>query len=314
MRLLVVGAGSTGAYFGGRLAAAGRDVSFLVRPRRAEQIRAHGLGVRSPHGDFTFEPKVLIAPELSGPFDAVLLTVKAFSLEQALRDITPAVGPETMILSVLNGMRHLDGIAQSFGSSAIVGCVCKVATMLDAKGHVVHLAPFNELAYGERDGTSSTRTTALDAFMQGAGFDARLSATIEREMWEKWTLLAAVGAMTCLMRGAIGDIVAAPGGLDYINATLAEVVAIVRAAGVAPSEPFLETIRRQLTAQGSTFASSMYRDLQQGAPIEADQIVGDLLARAAVSGVAAPLLATAYAHLRVYQDRLDHQASEAANG
>jgi 2-dehydropantoate 2-reductase len=308
MRLLVVGAGSTGAYFGGRLAVAGRDVSFLVRDRRAQQIRDNGLGVTSPNGDFSFKPKLLSAAGLTAPYDAVLLTVKAFSLDQALQDIAPAVGPGTMILSVLNGMRHLDRIAERFGERAIVGCVCKVSTKLDAKGHVVQLAQFHELAYGERDGMASPRTQALDAFMKGAGFDARLTPTISREMWEKWTMLSALGAATCLMRGTVGEIVAAPGGLDFINATLDEVVAIVRAVGEAPSAEFLEAARRQLTTPGSPFASSMYRDLQQGAPIEADQIVGDLLARAKGVGLEAPLLSAAFAHLKVYQNRLDSGA------
>lgn len=313
MRLLVVGAGSTGAYFGGRLAAAGRDVAFLVREKRAAQIRANGLSIKSPHGDFSFAPRVLTASGLNAPFDAVLLTVKAFSIEAALRDVAPAIGPKTMILSVLNGMRHLDVIGERFGAEAIVGCVCKVATTLDANGHVIHLMPLHELAYGERSGAPSARTADLNAFMSNAGFDARLTATIEREMWEKWTMLSALGATTCLMRGTIGDIVAASGGLDFLNAMIDEIVSVVRAVGEAPSAPFLEATRRQLTAAGSPFASSMYRDLQQGAPIEADQIVGDLLLRAKGSGLATPLLATAYAHLRVYQNHIDAKAG-AANG
>lgn len=305
MRLLVVGAGSTGAYFGGRLAAAGRDVTFLVRPGRAAQIEANGLAIKSPTGDLAFEPRLVTAESLQGPFDAILLTVKGFALESALRDMAPAVGPETMILSVLNGMRHIDWIGARFGARSIVGCVCKIPTTLDARGHVLHLAPFHELAYGEIDGSASARLAQLDAFMQGAGFDARLSTTIARDMWEKWIMLAALGAVTCLMRGVIGEIVAAPGGLDFIHAMLDEIVAIVRAVGVAPSDAFVADVRKQLTMKGSTFASSTYRDLTNGLPVEAEQVFGDLLARAGRAQIRAPLLSAAYANLCIYQNRLD---------
>ena len=304
MRLLVVGAGSTGGYFGGRLVQAGRDVTFLVRSRRAAQIRADGLQLVSPHGDVTLAPKLVTAGEIAGPYDAVLLTVKAFALESALADLAPAVGPETMILPVLNGMKHLDILTARFGARAVVGCVCKVAAMIDAAGRIVQLARFQELAYGEMNGAPSARTAALDRFMQGAGFDARLSPTIAREMWEKWVLLAAMGGITCLMRGNIGEIEAAPGGTGFSQRFLDEVVSVVNAVGEKPSEGFLAAARAMLTAKGSDQASSMYRDLQQGNPVEADHIVGDLLARGQAAGIATPLLAASYTHLSVYQRRL----------
>ncbi len=304
MRLLVVGAGATGGYFGGRLAQAGRDVTFLVRPGRAAHLRAHGLQIVSPHGDVTLAPQTVTADALAGPFDAVLLTVKAFSLDAALADMAPAVGPQTMILPVLNGMKHVGALAGRFGEQAVVGCVCKVATSIDEQGRIVQLSPLQDLAYGEMDGTASARITQLDAFMQGAGFDARLSGTIRREMWEKWVLLATMGGITCLMRGAIGEIEAAPGGTDFVHAFLDEVVAVVRAVGEAPSEGFLAATRKLLTTPGSPQASSMYRDLQKGYPIEADQIIGDLLARGRGAGLATPLLAVVYANLVVYQRRV----------
>jgi 2-dehydropantoate 2-reductase len=300
MRLLVVGAGSTGGYFGGRLAEAGRDVTFLVRPARAAHLQANGLQIISPHGDVTLTPKLVTAGNVAEPFDAVLLTVKAFSLEAALDDLAPAVGPDTMILPVLNGMKHVDMLAARFGAKAVVGCVCRVATTVDDQGRIVQLAKFQDLAYGEMDGAPSTRTEQLDAFMRGAGFDAKLSPTIEREMWEKWVLLATMGGITCLMRGNIGEIEAAPGGAAFVLRFLDEVVSVVAAVGKAPGAAFLTTTKAVLTTQGSAHASSMYRDLQQGRPVEADHIIGDLLARRA--GVSTPLLAAAYANLSIYQN------------
>jgi 2-dehydropantoate 2-reductase len=304
MRLLVVGAGSTGGYFGGRLAEVGRDVTFLVRARRAAQLKESGLQLVSPHGDVTVRPKLVTADDIDAPYDAVLLAVKAYSLDAAVGDFTVAVGPETTIIPMLNGMRHIDILAERFGPEAVVGGVCKVAATIDPDGRIVQLAQFQELAYGERDGSVSPRMERLDAFMQGAGFDARLSRSIEYEMWEKWTLLATLGGITCLMRGNIGEVVAAPGGGSFILAFLDEVVSVVSAVGEAPKPAFLDGVRKTLTTPGSTQSPSMFRDLQQGSPIEADQIIGDLLARGAEAGIATPLLAVAYAHLSVYQRRL----------
>jgi 2-dehydropantoate 2-reductase len=303
MRLLVVGAGSTGGYFGGRLAQAGRDVAFLVRPARAAQLRKNGLCITSPHGDATLHPKLITADAIAHSFDAVLLTVKGFQLEAALDDVAPAIGPETMILPVLNGMRHMDVIARRFSRQNLVGCALKVATLLDDEGRIVQLAPFQDLAYGELGGSLTSRIGALDAFMRGADIGARLSTEISREMWEKWIMLAALGAITCLMRATIGEIESCPGGAPFALQLLDEVVTIVKAVGEPPSETFVASAREQLTAKGSPFASSMFRDLQRNRRIELEEIVGDLLRRGSQAGITAPLLSVACIHLRVYQNK-----------
>jgi 2-dehydropantoate 2-reductase len=139
MRLLVVGAGSTGGYFGGRLAQADRDVTFLVRAARAAQLREHGLEIVGPHGDTILLPKVTTAVELKDPFDSVLLTVKGFGLKAAMDDLAPAVGSGTVILPVLNGMRHVQVLKDRFGETPVGGCVCKCATTLDDNGRIVQL-------------------------------------------------------------------------------------------------------------------------------------------------------------------------------
>jgi 2-dehydropantoate 2-reductase len=308
MRILVVGAGSTGGYFGGRLAEAGRDVTFLVRPARAAYLQSHGLQIVSPHGNVALKPQLVTAGEISGSYDVVLLTVKAFSLDTALDDLAPAVSPDTMILPVLNGMKHVDKLVERFGKNAMVGCVCKVATIVDEQGRIVQLSKLQDFAYGEMNGVETPRIKQLDALMQGAGFDARLSPAIEREMWEKWVLLATIGGVTCLMRGNIGEIVAAPDGIDFVLHFFDEVGSVVKAVGCPPSEEFLASTRALLTTKGSTLTSSMYRDLQKGSPIEADQIIGDLVERGQQAKIQIPLLTVAYTHLAVYQARLQQNA------
>jgi 2-dehydropantoate 2-reductase len=309
LRILVVGAGATGGYFGARLAQAGRDVSFLVRPQRAAQLRAHGLEVISPLGNVSLRPRIVSA-DIDGHYDAILLTVKAFGLDTALNDIAPAVGPCTMILPVLNGMRHLDVIAARFGTPVVLGCVCMIVSSLDDAGRVVQMTPLHKLAYGELAGLSTPRIEALDRVMQGAGFDARLSISIQREMWEKWVLLAALGGITCLMRGNIGAVASAPYGREFAAAFLQEVTRVVVASGQHPGTEFLKTALATVTNAESTLTSSMYRDLVAGRPVEADQILGDLLTRATRLGIEAPLIAAAYTHLSVY---MNQHASHPAN-
>lgn len=305
MRILVVGAGSTGGFFGARLAQAGRDVTFLVRPAREQVLRENGLRVLSSHGDFSLAPRLVTADSLDGPYDLVLLTVKAYALEAALDDLAPAIVPDSMILPVLNGMHHVDAVTRRFGAGVLLGGVCKIASTLDAQGRIVQYGTLNELAYGEMDGSQSERIQRVDECLRGAGFDARLSASIHREMWEKWILLASLGGITCLMRGSIGEVVAAPQGSAFALRLIDEVVAVVRTVGEPPSEAFLGEARRLLTLRGSPQTSSMYRDLIGGHPVEAEQIIGDLLQRGQQAGLDTPLLQAVYVHLSVYQQGLN---------
>lgn len=308
MRILVVGAGATGGYFGGRLALAGRNVTFLVRPVRAAQLRATGLQIVSPHGDVSLAPMLVTAGELAGGFDVVLLTVKAYALAAALDDLAPAVAPQTMILPVLNGMRHVELIAGRFGGQALVGGVCKIATTVDERGRIVQLSPLHSLAYGEMSGEVTARVTELDRAMSGAGFDARLSGVIEQDMWDKWVLLASLGGITCLMRGTVGEVASAAGGAAFAAGFVAECVAVAAASGHPPSRATVDGIGVMMQAKQSGQTSSMYRDLHRGSPIEADQILGDLLARAERLGVKTPLLRVVVTQLSVYQNRLGGDA------
>jgi 2-dehydropantoate 2-reductase len=304
MRILIVGAGAVGGYFGGRLAQAGRDVAFLVRPSRAKQLRQDGLRIISPHGDAVLTPKVISATEIDTPYDLVFLSVKAYALEAAMNDFAAAVAPETMILPVLNGMRHIDLLTKRFGDHAVIGGVCLVATEIDDEGRIVQLADMQQLLYGERNGETTPRLQTLDATLQGAGFDARLSKDITQAMWEKWVQLASLGAITCLMRGTIGEIVGAPGGAEISLKVVDESAAIAAACGHKPSEAILSRHAAAMTAPGSPLASSMYRDLRKGAPVEVDHILGDFIERGSAHGVATPLLKAAFVNLRVYQGRL----------
>jgi 2-dehydropantoate 2-reductase len=302
MRILVVGAGATGGYFGGRLLQHGRDVTFLVRERRAAQLAQHGLAIRSAAGDANLSaPPTVLATELREPYDLILLSCKAYSLEQAMADIAPAVGPDTAILPLLNGMRQLDLLDARFGAQHVLGGQCIIAATLDERGGVRHLNQSHSLTFGERDGSASERMQRITRDLSDAGFDARPSQTVLQDMWDKWVFLASLAGITCLMRGPVGDIAAAPGGTAAALALLEECRAVAERAGHAPGEAILQRARGVLTEPGSSLTASMLRDLQHGHAIEADHVIGDMLARADPQQAAPSLLAVVYAHLKVYE-------------
>jgi 2-dehydropantoate 2-reductase len=304
MRILVVGAGAIGGYFGGRLLASGADVTFLVRPKRAAELASAGLVIKSPLGDVTLNnPPTVQADKLQekDKFDVVLLSCKAFDLDDAMASFAPAVGPATAIIPMLNGMRHLDMLEKRFSADNVLGGQCQIAATLNAQREVVQLAPMQSLGFGERDGTMSERVTKLAEIMAKGNFGGVASTNILHDMWEKWVFLATIAGATSVMRAAVGDIVAAPGGRDFILGVRDEVSAVATANGFAPRAAFLERTEGTLTAQGSKLTASMFRDILNGAPIEADQIIGDLIARADAAKSPAPKLRVIYTHLKAYE-------------
>jgi 2-dehydropantoate 2-reductase len=302
MRVLVVGAGATGGYFGGRLLQHGRDVTFLVRAARADVLASDGLILRSVHGDVQLSnPPTVQADQLGETYDLILLTCKAYGLDQAMHDITPAVGTRTAILPLLNGMRHLDLLDQRFGAQHVLGGQCVIAATLASDGSVQHLNQSHSLAFGERDGSTTARMKQISDSFADVGFDARASTAIVQDMWDKWVFLASLAGITCLMRASVGDIVAAAGGEAAVLSLLEECRAVASGAGHAPDQKTIERARGVLTEAGSSLAASMLRDLQQGHPIEADHVIGDMLARAVGQGCDSSLLALVYAHLKAYE-------------
>jgi len=302
MRILVVGAGAIGGYFGGRLLQAGRDVTFLVRPKRAAELVRDGLVIKSPNGDVTLKnPPTVQANRLAEKFDVVLLSCKAFDLDDAIRSFAPAVGPKTAIIPLLNGMLHLDVLDREFGHEPVLGGLCAIAATLNEKREIVQLAPMQSLGFGERDGKLSDRVRAIAEVMASGKFGAAASEQIIQDMWEKWVFLASLAASTCLMRAPVGHILAAPGGDAFILGVLDECSAVAAAEGHSPSGPFFERVRGMLTAEGSPLTASMFRDIRAGAPVEADHVIGDLIARGNTAKVPVPKLRIAYTHLKAYE-------------
>lgn len=303
MNILVVGAGATGGFFGARLARAGQDVTFLVRPPRAAALRERGLRITGLGEDEVITPRLVTAAELSGPYDVVLLSVKSTALSRSVEDFAPAVGPQTVIVPLLNGMAHLGELNERFGADAVLGGVAKVVTTLDEHGDIVRLAPPAILTVGEQDGRLSPRVEKIAAMLGDAGMDATASEHIVAAMWSKWVFISTLAALTCLMRGTVGDVAAVPGGPAFVTGLLAEGAAVADAAGFPVREHELAALATTLTTPGSPLTASLYRDVLAGSPTEADHVFGDLVARARLLSVDTPLLDLAALHLRVHEHR-----------
>lgn len=301
MKILVVGAGAVGGYFGGRLVQAGRDVDFLVRPARAELLREHGLNIHSLDGRTENIPvRPVTRDELTDDYDLVLLSVKSYGLEGAVEDLAPAVGPGTVVVPFLNGMRHLDVLVERFGRDRVYGGVCMVMTRLDEDGGIVEVGRMGELVYGPLSDSPVVDLDRVHGALEEAGFTARPTKDIRQEMWDKWVFLASLGAVTCLMRAPIGRVNRAPGGSEFSAGMFAEAIAVATAAGYPPSDRIRGFADRVISDTERDTSTSMYWDLTHDNPVEGDHIVGDLVARGRELGVPTPLFSLAHTHLSVY--------------
>ena len=306
MRILVVGAGAVGGYYGGRLAEAGRDVTFLLRDRRAAQIRERGLRLISPRGDATVHPAIVSAEQLRSapePYDLVLVSTKSYALAAAMHDFAPAVGTGTLIMPLLNGMQHLDTLDARFGREHVLGGTVRIMAEVLPSGDVWQHNPLDQLTFGFRPATPETAARSAHILEQLTvhGFTTTDSADVVADMWQKWWLLAAIGATCVLADGSLGEARRTVGGEAFNRAVLEESMAVAAANGHAPRAELIDEMRGRFADPESTVTSSMYRDMKAGGEVEADQILGDLIRRA--NGIATPLLRAAFVRLQVYQAR-----------
>ncbi len=312
MRILALGAGAVGGYFGGRLVEGDADVTFLVRAKRRAALARDGLVVKSALGDLKLAVKTLGAGEATAPFDLVLLSCKAYDLDSAMTAIAPAMGPESTVLPLLNGMAHLDALVARFGAARVLGGSCYIGATLDADGAVLHMGRMQSLLFGEMDGKASPRVKAFADVLTRTKIDVEASSTIRQAMWDKFVMLAALAATTTLARATIGEIVAAPSGETFMLATLAECAAVAKAEGFTPTPAAYDGARRTLTQRGSGFAASMMRDLVKGGRTEGDHVIGDLVRRGAARRIDTPILRVALANLEVHEAKRAQASTIAA--
>jgi len=303
MKLLMLGAGSVGGFFGLHLQEGGADVTFLVRPKRALQLREHGLRLYGPGGQLHIRQLQLLesGAAASGSFDAVILSCKGYDLQSAMDSVRPYLGADTLILPLLNGLQHLDVLDQAFGAARVLGGLAQVSATMDANGDIKQLTDVQALVYGARSTAQYAAVGALDTALQLGKFESRLSRNILLEMWEKFVLLASLAGMTCLMRANVGEIAATQDGAALMLRMVDDCAAVATAAGNAPRANYMTPIKALLTQRNSLLEASMRRDMEQGRATEADHVVGDMLRRARAAGVECELLQAAYCSLQAYE-------------
>ncbi len=307
MKILMLGAGGVGAYFGGRLTESGADVTFLVREGRARQLAEHGLVIKSPVGDAKLAVRTITGADPGQPFDLVILTCKAYDLPSAVEVVAPhMVAGRGLILPLLNGMAHVDALRERFGKDRVLGGVCGIFATLSDAGEMLHLDKPAIIRFGRFQdqvarGVLEKETAGVERLFAGANFASKRIEPAEQILWEKWLMLATMAGSTCLMRGSVGAILGTSDGAALMAELLAEAIAIATAAGFPPSEAHLANAQSILFAKGSPASASMLRDIRKGGRIEGDHIIGDLLRRAHGFGLSTPLLRVANAHVQTYE-------------
>lgn len=306
MKILIIGAGGIGGYFGARLLETGQDVTFLVRERRKKQLEETGLNVESVNGDVRLMPKLITAKDAAAPYDLVVLTTKAYQLEGAIRDIGPFVGEDTMILPLLNGISHVDDLVAVFGEERVLGGLCFIETTLDEKGTIVQASPMNQLVYGERSGEKTERIRKVESAFSGTKADFALSENIEQDMWHKYLFITAMSGITSAMASPIGPIRDLDSGQRTIAALLDELTGIMKAIGAPIKGTIAEEQLGKIMALAPGMKSSMQRDIEKSQPIEADHLQGYLLDKAKAQGIPVPVLETIYTKLKIYEINLQN--------
>ncbi len=300
MRIVMMGSGGVGGYFGGRMAAAGQDVTFIARGRHLGAIRANGLKIDSRDlGDTIVRPaKVTDDPAEAGIADCVIVGVKLWDTEAAGRSILPIVGPETTVVSLQNGVECDDVLAEIVGSERLIGGVAFIASSVSEPGVIKHIGTMQRVVIGERSGGSSPRVSALHEALLSGGIDAEISDDIERTIWEKFVFLVALSATTASMRQTLGPIRDDPEKRATLFGAMQETVAVGRARGIDLPEDLAEQRMKFVETLPDDMTSSMHHDLEAGNPLEVEWLSGAVARFGAELGVPTPVNASVYEALK----------------
>lgn len=312
MRILCLGAGAIGGYFGGRLVEAGTDVEFLVREVRKARIASDGLRIESKYGNCHLKVKAVTADEAKGPYDVVLLTCKAYDLADAMDAIEPFVGPNTAVLPLLNGVAHMEVLDEKFGRNRVLGGVAKISVTLSPDGTIKHLNDWRYITMGEQSGEMSARVLNLKAAFDKTSVVATAVPNIMQVMWEKVVHLSTVAGLTCAMRASVGDIARTNDGTAMLIELLERNAKIAGREGHAPSEEFLAEYCQLFHDKSSPYMASMLRDIERGGPIEADHILGFMLRKARQYGIDPVLHQFIFVHVQAYEQRRAASQAKAA--
>ena len=304
MRIAVIGAGGVGGYFGGRLAQAGLDVTFLARGATLQALRERGLRVESVRGDFALE-RVQATDDASvvGPVDAVLLAVKAWQIPEVARTLAPMLGPDTVVVPLENGIDAPDVLVPIVGREHVAGGLCAIVSYIVEPGHIRHAAFEPIVMFGELDNSHSGRIERLRAAFEQAGVDAQVPQDIHHSMWTKFLFIAVMSGVGALTRVPIGVWRAVPEIRDLVTTGLREVVALAKARGIDLGDDAVEKTWQRYDALAPASTASLQRDIMDGKPSELDAQLGAIVRLAGHAGVPVPVTSMLY-HCLLPQERL----------
>jgi 2-dehydropantoate 2-reductase len=307
MRYLVLGAGALGGYLGGMLLKGGADVTFLVRPGRAAQLKRDGLVIKlQDGGEFRTEIRTAQQGQLDGTYDVVLLTCKSYDLDDAMDAIAPAVGERSVIVPVLNGVRHVDVLTARFGPGCVMGGLTTINAALMADGTIQQSqVRININVIGELDGRPSKRGAAIKAALEAGGIPVQVSDSILAMMWAKFFGFVIGATIATLTRSRAGVIARSASGASFVSAVIEECTRVVTAAGYPPAPPpapdTAGLMRGMFSQSDSTYGPSMLIDIEDGRPTEGEHTIGDMVECAARTRVSAPILCAARCNLQAYE-------------
>lgn len=289
MRIAIMGSGGVGGYFGGRLAASGQDVVFIARGAHLAALRTHGLRVESPKGNLSLPPvKATDTPAEIGHADVVLLSVKMYDVEAAAAAIAPLIGPETVVVTLQNGVEAVDMVSRRLGREHVAGGVAYVAAVITEPGVIKHTA-LERLIFGELDGRRSERLKALQEACLAAGFDAASSEQIDVDLWSKFSRLSVFSGMTTVTRSPVGVLRDDPDLLAMLTAACEETIAVGRARGVPLPAAVMDEIMAMVQGLPHVAKSSMLEDLERGKRLELPWLSGAVVRLGQESGVPTPI-------------------------
>ena len=302
MRFLILGAGALGGYFGARLLKGGADVTFLVRPNRAAQLARDGLVVMAQDGKIRSGVKALLKGEIDGPYDVVLLACKAYDLDGAIEAVTPAMGAQSAVLPLLNGVGHVAALTERFGEGRVVGGLTFINAVLDADGSIKQSAlKVNITEIGELDGRISPRCTEIAGALDAGGLTTSVSDDIAGRLWGKLFGFVCSATIATSTRTRAGSIARTATGKAFVADVIEECSRIVAAEGFPPPTSVVGILLGMFSAADSTYCPSMLVDMEQGRPTEGGHTIGDLVSRAARRGIPAPILSAALCNLEAYE-------------
>ncbi|RCX16436.1 ketopantoate reductase [Fontibacillus phaseoli] len=300
MRILVLGAGGVGGYFGGRLAEKGAEVTFLVRSGRKQQLDKDGLVIRSVNGDVTLRPNTITASDPANPYDLVLFSTKAYHLQSAVQDLKPFVGEQTVILPLLNGVAHLPLLKKEFGEDRVIGGLCFIEATLNQEGHVLQTSKDHYVKFGEFEGKDTERIAEIESLLSGTKTSFIRSAHIERDIWHKYLFISTIAGVTTLMQAPIGPIRESEGGESFIRDVFSETEAVMIAHGAPLAQDIVNKHMETMWNLSYDMKSSMQRDMEKGFAVEGEHLHGYLLQMAKEHSLETPLIRAIYQNLQVY--------------